>query len=75
MKCEVCSIGERHPKLIRYSLPTAEGLILVEHVPAEVCERCGEVTLSPEVVERLQRTVWQQEPPARVIETPVYEFA
>jgi hypothetical protein len=53
----------------------ADRLILVDHVPAEVCDRCGEVTLSPEVVERLQQTVWQHEPPARFVETPVYEFA
>ena len=75
MNCDVCSIGDRQPKLIRYSLPTTEGLILIDHVPAEVCDRCGEVTLTPDVVERLLRSVWQQEPPSRVIETPVYEFA
>ena len=53
----------------------ADRLILVDHVPAEVCDRCGEVTLSPDVVERLQQTVWQREPPARFVETPLYEFA
>ena len=75
MTCEVCAIGERRPQLIRYSLALKEGLVLVDHVPAEVCNRCGEVTLSPDVVERLQNKVWQQESPTRVIETPVYEFA
>ena len=75
MSCDICAAGERRPRLIRYSLSRADVLILVDHVPAEVCDRCGEVTLSPDVVERLQQTIWQQEPPARVIETPVYEFA
>jgi HTH-type transcriptional regulator / antitoxin MqsA len=75
MNCDVCAAGERRPQLIRYSLSMADSLILVDHVPAEVCDRCGEVTLSPDVVDRLQQTVWNQEPPARVIETPVYEFA
>ena len=75
MTCEVCAIGERRAKLIRYSLTIGDRMILVDHVPAEVCDRCGEVTLTPDVVERLQKTVWQQHPPARVIETPVYEFA
>jgi hypothetical protein len=56
-------------------MSTAEGLILIDHVPAEVCDRCGEVTLSPDVVERLQQTVWQHESPARFIEAPLYEFA
>jgi YgiT-type zinc finger domain-containing protein len=74
MSCDVCAVGERRPQLIRYSLSVADELILVDHVPAEVCDRCGEVTLSPGVVERLQQTVWRHEPPARFIETPLYEF-
>ena len=74
MNCEVCAVGERRHQLIRYSLSTAEGLMLVDHVPAEVCDRCGEVTLSPDIVERLQQTVWGHGVPARIIETPVYEF-
>src|ERR1022692_522740 len=53
MSCDVCTAGERRPQLIRYSLSMADRLILVDHVPAEVCDRCGEVTLSPDVVERL----------------------
>ena len=75
MSCDVCAAGQRRPQLIRYTLATADRLVLVDHVPAEVCDRCGEVTLNPDVVERLQQTVWRQEPPARFIETPVYEFA
>jgi len=75
MKCEVCGTGERREKLIRYSLDMEDRLVVVEHVPASVCDHCGETSLSPEVVERLQHTVWQSGPPVRVLETPVYEFA
>lgn len=75
MNCDVCAAGRRRPQLIRYSLSMADSLILVDHVPAEVCDRCGEVSLSPDVVDRLQQTVWKREPPARIIETSVYEFA
>lgn len=75
MKCEVCAIGERQHQLIRYTLTQGERLILVDHVPAEVCDRCGEVTLAPDTVDRLQETVWQREAPAKTIETAVYEFA
>ena len=74
MTCDVCAIGERQPQLIRYSSTMNDRLVLIEHVPADVCDRCGEVTFSPDVVERLQQVVWQQESPSRVIETPVYEF-
>ena len=49
--------------------------MIVDHVPAEVRDRSGEATLSPDVLERLQQTIWQHEPPARFVETPVFEFA
>jgi len=75
MKCEVCGTGERREKLIRYSLAFEDRFIVVERVPAEVCDHCGETTLQPAVVERLQETVWQSRTPLRLIETPVYEFA
>ena len=74
MKCEVCAAGVRRPELIRYNLSVGDRLILIEHVPAEVCDRCSEITLSPGVVDKLQQTIWLQGPPARVIDTPVYEF-
>ena len=74
MSCEVCGIGERRETVIRYSLSVGDKLVIVENVPASVCERCGETTLRPEVVERLQETIWQGRTPVRVLETPVYEF-
>ena len=75
MRCEVCGKGERRDKLIRYNLSIRDRLVVVDHVPASVCDRCGETTLSPEVVDRLQTTVSASRTPDRVIETPVYEFA
>jgi len=49
--------------------------VVVEHVPAAVCDHCGETTLDPGVVERLQETFWASRSPVRTLETPVYEFA
>jgi len=74
MKCEVCGVGERREKLIRYTLALEERLVVVEHVPAAVCDHCGETTLTPDVLARLQETVWESRPPVCLIETPVYEF-
>jgi HTH-type transcriptional regulator/antitoxin MqsA len=74
MKCEVCGIGERRNELIRYSLTLDDKLVVVDCVPASVCSVCGETTLAPEVVERLQQTIWESRTPVRVLETPVYKF-
>jgi YgiT-type zinc finger domain-containing protein len=75
MTCEVCGVGGRREQSIRYSLSIGDGLVVIDHVPATVCDHCGETSLRPEIVASLQRTIWQKRPPARVIETPVYEFA
>ena len=74
MNCEVCGTGERRSKLIRYSLSLGDQMVIVENVPATVCSVCGETTLAPDVVERLQNTIRQSGPPVRVVQTPVYEF-
>lgn len=74
MKCEVCTIGERRRQLIRYHVEIDGKLIVVDNVPALVCDHCGEVSLEPQVAASVQRTIWEGKPPARAIETPVYEF-
>ncbi len=60
---------------VTYTLEMNEKFIIVENVPARVCEETGEQFFSPATVERLQQTVWGHESPKRIIETPVYEFA
>ena len=60
---------------VTYALEVEGQFILVENVPARVCLETGERLFSPETVERLQQVVWEQQEPARVVETPVFEFA
>ena len=73
MTCDVCGAGERKLQQIRYTLAIGERFVVVDHVPAEVCDRCGEISLAPDVVERLQHAVWEERP-SKLIETEVYEF-
>jgi len=74
MKCDVCGVGERREELIRYHIELDGKLVVVEHVPALVCHRCGEISIAPNVASSVQRTVWEGKPPLRAIEGPVYEF-
>lgn len=60
---------------ITYVLEMEGRLLVIENVPARVSEDTGEQLFSPETVERIQQTVWEEKPPARMVETPVYEFA
>ncbi len=49
--------------------------IIVEHVPARGCRETGEQLFSLETVNRLQAIIRSRLKPARIIETPLYEFA
>jgi hypothetical protein len=59
---------------VTYTLQMAGRFVVVEDVPARVSLRTGEQFFAPETVEQLQRIVWEQKVPVRVIETPVFQF-
>ncbi len=75
VKCDVCTIGNRVERLVRYHLDIEDTLVVVDHVPAVVCDHCGETTFAPGIAARLQKTVWARDTPARTIEAHVYEFS
>ena len=60
---------------VTYTLEMEGKFFIVEHVPARVCQETGERYFAPETVERLQELLKGHGNPARVIETPVYEYA
>ena len=60
---------------VRYTLDMNGQLIVIENVPARVNVETGEQLFSPDTVERLQKMIWQQSKPKRVIQVPVYEYA
>ena len=50
--------------------------MFVEHVPAEVCEHCGEKLYSPDVTDTLLALAKQKKVvPLRVVSVPVYDYA
>lgn len=62
-------------QLVAYTLLKDGVLFIVENVPARVDIETGEQYFAPQTVERLQRILKEHRPPARFIQTPVYEFA
>jgi YgiT-type zinc finger domain-containing protein len=62
-------------QMVTYTIQLDDKLVVVEHVPAKVCDQCGERLYSAETVERLQEKVWEQRSPSRVLQTPVFDFA
>ena len=61
--------------LATFSYEEENKFFLVEHVPAEVCERCGEKTYSPDVTEGLLKFAKDKFKPVKKLEVPVFDFA
>ena len=62
-------------RLVTYTLQFHDKFIVIENVPARVNIETGEQLFSPETVEKIQKTVWENKSPLRILETPVYKFA
>jgi len=60
---------------VTYTLYRGGKFFIIEKVPARVNAETGEKFFSPQTVERLQRIIWEERRPTRVIQTPVFEFA
>jgi len=74
MKCDICG-GRREKTDISYNIFYRGRPVIIENVPAEVCQQCGEEYFDPDTVEMLQKVVWSQKKPKRTIETPVFDLA
>ena len=60
---------------VTYTVEVGGKIVIVGNVPARVCVETGEQFFSPETVELLQKMIWEERTPNRVIEVPVFEFA
>ena len=73
MKCTVagCS-GEYQQRLIAQVFSRGGQVIVVEDIPTQVCDICGDILVAPEVVERLVRTDVAGKEPAKL--APVFQY-
>ena len=74
MKCNVCGVGTREPKTIDEAFLIDGRWIVVEHIPAEVCSHCGEVSFDAGITDRVRQIVQSGKRPRTAIEADVYEY-
>lgn len=55
MKCPICKHGETHPGTTSVTLERGEATVVFRHVPADICDNCGEAFHSSEVADALLR--------------------
>ena len=73
--CTICGSDERQGKLVEEVFRIDGQYVLVDHIPANVCNRCGEEAFSRETAERIRLLVRGEARPARSIAVKVFEFS
>ncbi len=73
MQCVFCG-GTLKREMVTFTYEDDDRFILVEHVPAEVCSRCGEKLYTPEVTDVLLEFAKHPTKPVRIRHIPVYDF-
>ncbi len=72
--CNVCGSTAARNEFVSEVFTINHRRVLVEHIPAQVCERCGETTFSRETTERVRRLVHESRP-AKTVPLDVFALA
>ena len=70
--CSICG-GKVEKKIITYTQTIGNEIFVVTDVPAEVCVQCGEVYLSSDTVDALEKAA-KSKKATRTLQVPVYPF-
>ena len=74
MKCTIAGCpGEYEDRKITHTVRLRGQLVVIDHVPAEVCFVCGDVLLKPSTLRGLESML--DHLPASDATVPLYEYA
>ena len=72
-----CSIhgcpGDYESRTVTHTVRHKGRIVVIDHVPAEVCSICGDVLLTPETVRHIETLLRDSTAPVRTV--PLYEYA
>ncbi len=74
-KCYICGGETARDEFVSEVLEVDGRRVLVEHIPARICMRCGEAAFSRETTERIRLLVHGAGRPARTVPLDVFELA
>ncbi len=73
MKCNITGcVGEYEIQNITHTVQPKGKVMVIDHVPAEVCSHCGDVLLRPETLRHIEKLISSLASPARSV--PLYEY-
>ena len=71
-RCHVCGSTAAKEDFVNEVFAIGDRRVLVEHIPAQVCERCGESTFSRATTEKVRNLVHGQGSPVLTIAMDVF---
>jgi YgiT-type zinc finger domain-containing protein len=73
MKCSIKGCpGGYEPSVITHTVRQDGHVVVIDHVPAEVCDVCGDTLLQPKTLRQLETLLKRAQPASSV---PLYEYA
>jgi YgiT-type zinc finger domain-containing protein len=73
MKCSITGCpGEYERKSVTHTVRHKGRVIVIDHVPADVCDGCGDVLLDPKTVRHIEKLLATEPEPQQT--APVYEY-
>ncbi len=72
---QVCGNKAARSEFVREVFTVEERRVLVEHIPAQVCQRCGEATFSRETAEKVRLLVHGAARPVRTVPLDVFALS
>ena len=72
--CHVCGGTVARNEFVSEVFTIDDRRVLVEHIPAQICERCGEPTFSRETTEKVRWLVHESRP-AKTVPLDVFALA
>lgn len=74
MKCSLQGCpGEYEERRVFHAVRSKGRVVVIDHVPAEVCSVCGDVLFTPQTVRGIEKILQEEADPAGTV--PVYEYA
>lgn len=73
--CHVCGNATAKDEFVSEVFTIDSRRVLVEHISAQVCERCGEATFSRETTEKIRQLVHGAGRPTKTVPLDVFALA
>ncbi|MBI4699123.1 MAG: YgiT-type zinc finger protein [Nitrospirae bacterium] len=72
--CHACGFTGAKEGFVNEVFQIDDKPVLVEHIPATICSRCGESVFSRETTEKIRRMVHGEAKPEKTISMDVFAF-